>query len=211
MTETSETAATHDGRASRRDGRLGVRRRRPRRLLRRVPGRARRQPDDRATTRSPRSSVRRAAASRTVLRCFNRMNDADRRRPRRGHGPATTASTSTAPRSSAGAGAPPDRHGVPEAQPVPEEHLRQRRLRPAARRRPQEGASSTTSSSSRCAARPCGTRCKDRLQGVGARPVRRSAAAAVHRPGDRRRARGDPDGRAVLGARPDRHARASRS
>ena len=37
------------------------------------------------------------------------------------------------------------------------------------------------------------------------RPVGRSAAAAVHRQGDRRRAGGDPDGRAVLGPRPDRH------
>ena len=40
------------------------------------------------------------------------------------------------------------------------------------------------------------------------RPValRRPAAAAVHRPGDRDRARGAADGRALLGARPDRHA-----
>ena len=37
-------------------------------------------------------------------------------------------------------------------------------------------------------------------------PLRRSAAAALHRPHDRRRARGHPDGRAVLGARPDRDA-----
>ena len=46
---------------------------------------------------------------------------------------------------------------------------------------------------------------KDRLEDVGPRPVRRPATAPVHRPGDRRRARGDPHGRAVLGARPDRH------
>ena len=46
---------------------------------------------------------------------------------------------------------------------------------------------------------------KDRLKALGPRPVGRPAAAAVHRPGHRRRARGDPDGRAVLGARPDRH------
>ena len=35
------------------------------------------------------------------------------------------------------------------------------------------------------------------------RPVRRPAAAAVHRPDDRGRAAGGADGRAVLGARPD--------
>ena len=44
---------------------------------------------------------------------------------------------------------------------------------------------------------------KDRLARPGSEPLRRSAAAAVHRPGDRRRARGAADGRAVLGARPD--------
>ncbi len=69
----------------------------------------------------------------TVLRCFNRMNDLiegaqvegrillPRRRPvrpgrRPGRGPAA------------------HRHGVPEAQPVPEVHLRQRRLRAQDRR-----------------------------------------------------------------------------
>ena len=35
--------------------------------------------------------------------------------------------------------------------------------------------------------------------------VGRPAAAAVHRPRHRGRSRGDPDGRALLGARPDRH------
>ena len=38
------------------------------------------------------------------------------------------------------------------------------------------------------------------------RALRRPAAAAVHRPDGRGRARGDPDGRAVLGARSDRDA-----
>ena len=42
-------------------------------------------------------------------------------------------------------------------------------------------------------------------QELRARPLRRSAAAPVHRQGHRRRAGGDPDGRAVLGARSDRH------
>ena len=40
---------------------------------------------------------------------------------------------------------------------------------------------------------------------AGHRPVRRPAAAPVHRPRHRRRARSHPDGRALLGARPDRH------
>ena len=69
----------------------------------------------------------------TVLRCFNRMNDLidigagrghdhlPRRRPLR-------------PGGEPGGGAPPDRHGVPEAEPVPEVDLRQRRLRPEGRR-----------------------------------------------------------------------------
>ena len=43
------------------------------------------------------------------------------------------------------------------------------------------------------------------------RPFRRPAAAPVHRPRHRGRARSDPDGRAVLGARPDRHGARSRS
>ena len=47
---------------------------------------------------------------------------------------------------------------------------------------------------------------KDRLGKPGHRPLRRPAAAPVHRAHDRGRARGDPDGRAVLGARPDRDA-----
>ncbi len=47
---------------------------------------------------------------------------------------------------------------------------------------------------------------KDRLDPSGLGPVRRAAAAAVHRPGDRRGARRAADGRALLGAGPDLHA-----
>ena len=43
------------------------------------------------------------------------------------------------------------------------------------------------------------------------RPLRRPAAAPVHRPLAGRQPRGHPDGRALLGARPDRHPRRSRS
>ena len=46
---------------------------------------------------------------------------------------------------------------------------------------------------------------KDNLQRGCAQPVAGPAAAAVHRARDRGQARGDPDGRAVLGARPHRH------
>ncbi len=44
---------------------------------------------------------------------------------------------------------------------------------------------------------------KDRLGAPRIRPLGRAAAAPLHRPGDRHRARGAADGRAVLGARPD--------
>ena len=44
-----------------------------------------------------------------------------------------------------------------------------------------------------------------------ARPLGRPAAAPLHRARHRGRARGAPDGRAVLGARPDRHRARSRS
>ena len=99
-------------------------------------------------------------------------------------------------------GAPPDRHGLPEAEPVPEVDLRQRRLRPEGHRhegrehgRPRRGEPARR--------RPVG-RGQGQAQAVGLRPVRRPAAAAVHRPHHRGQARGDPHGRAVLGARPDR-------
>ena len=52
---------------------------------------------------------------------------------------------------------------------------------------------------------------KDRLNKPGAGPVRRPAAAAVHRPRDRGRAAGAADGRALLGPRPDLDAARSRT
>jgi phosphate transport system ATP-binding protein len=56
----------------------------------------------------------------------------------------------------------------------------------------------------RCAAPACGTRSRTACT-TAAPAVGRPAAAPVHRPRHRRRARSDPDGRALLGARPDRH------
>ena len=44
---------------------------------------------------------------------------------------------------------------------------------------------------------------KDKLKQSGLAALRRPAAAAVHRPDDRGRARGHPHGRAVLGPRPE--------
>ncbi len=46
---------------------------------------------------------------------------------------------------------------------------------------------------------------------LGPGTLRRPAAAALHRPDARRRARGDPDGRALLGARPDLDRAGSRT
>ena len=74
----------------------------------------------------------------TVLRCLNRMNDLIATARVEGsilyHGVDLYGAERVGRR-----GAPPHRHGVPAAQPVPEEHLRQRRLRPADQRRAQEG------------------------------------------------------------------------
>ena len=79
----------------------------------------------------------------TVLRCFNRMNDLIDGARVEGNGPVPRRRP-VRPGGQRGRGAPADRHGVPEAEPVPEEHLRQRRLRPARQRASRARASSTT-------------------------------------------------------------------
>ena len=98
------------------------------------------------------------------------------------------------------------RHGVPEVEPVSEVDLRERRLRPAdqphgrvARRAARPGRG-----------QPEGGGALGRSEGpaahLGARALRRPAAAAVHRARAGGRARDPADGRAGVGARPDRHA-----
>ena len=103
----------------------------------------------------------------TFLRCLNRMNDTIRRRASTGdieldgediyeseHG--------------RGAAARPRRHGVPEAQPVPEVDLRERRLRPAHPRPGRsQGASSTRSSSESLKRAGLWDEVKDRLHESG--------------------------------------------
>ena len=94
------------------------------------------------------------------------------------------------------------------AEPVPDDvDLRQRRRRP----QPQRAARSrrprrTRSSSAALRGAHLWDEVKDRLDKPGLRPLRRPAAAALHRPRDRGRARGAADGRALLGARPGRDA-----
>ncbi len=143
----------------------------------------------------------------TFIRCFNRMNDLIPgalvegsvmlprdgslrigRRPRRGSAA--------------------HRHGLPEAEPVPEVDLRQHRLRAHGPR--DEGRTRRADRAGAALGGPLG-RGQGSAQGQRARSLGRTAAATLHRSRDRRRARGDPDGRAGLGARPDLDRRESRT
>ena len=96
----------------------------------------------------------------------------------------------------------PHRHGVPEADAVPDVDLREHRLRHPALR---EAAASRAGRPGRDRAAP--RRAVGRGQGQAQRqrpePLRRPAAAPVHRAHRRGAARGDPVRRAVLGARSD--------
>ena len=137
----------------------------------------------------------------TVLRCLNRMNDlipsARIEGKIRYHG-----ARPLRPGGRRGRGPPAHRHGVPEAQPVPQVDLRQRRLRPPHRQH--EGQPRRHRRAVAAQGGPVG-RGQGPAQDAGHRDLRRPAAAAVHRPGHRHPARGHPDGRALLGPRPDRH------
>ena len=138
----------------------------------------------------------------TVLRCLNRMNDLVDRSARRGRGALPRPGHLREERR-------PDRrthahrHGLPEAQPVPQVDLRQHRLRPPGHRH--EGRQHGRPRRGGAARRRALGRGQGQAQAVGVRPLRRPAAAPLHRADDRHQARRDPDGRAVLGARPDRH------
>ncbi len=136
----------------------------------------------------------------TLIRCLNRMNDLvpsaevdgqaalPRRRPLRTQGRSRSQVRKR------------DRDGVPEAEPVPEVDLRQHRLRPADPRHGRRHGRDRREGAAALGAlgRGQGPARRERL-----RDVRRPAAAALHRPLHRHRARRDPDGRALLGPRPD--------
>ena len=97
---------------------------------------------------------------------------------------------------------PPCRHGLPASKPVPDDDLRQRRLRaPAAG----FAAAAKTHARRRGRASACTRGAvgggQERSAPLCAPTLRRAAAAPLHRPRSRRRARGDPVGRAVLVAR----------
>ena len=99
-----------------------------------------------------------------------------------------------------GRGAQADRHGLPEAEPVPEVDLRQHRIR-ATRARP-EGRPRRACRAGAQARRAVG-RGQGQAQGQRLRPLGRSAAAALHRAVHRGRPGRHPHGRALLGARSD--------
>ena len=136
----------------------------------------------------------------TFIRCFNRMNDLIPGAEVKGellyHG-----TRSLRAKGGPGRGAQAHRHGLPEAEPVPEVDLRQRRLR-AARPRP-EGQPRRTCGACAPAGRALG-RGQAPAQGERAEPLGRPAAAPLHRPLSRRRARRHPHGRAGVRARPHR-------
>ena len=95
------------------------------------------------------------------------------------------------------------RHGVPEADAVPDVDLREHRLRHPALRDACRSPSSTAASRHALRRAALWDEVKDKLAANGLEPVRRPAAAAVHRAHRGGEARGDPVRRAVLGARSD--------
>jgi phosphate transport system ATP-binding protein len=139
----------------------------------------------------------------TLLRCLNRMNDTipgarvDGRDPDGRHRHQRPKSTRP--------GAHPHRHGLPEAQPLPDVDLRQYRLRPA---HPQTDASKAeldelVERSLRRAA--LWDEVKDRLNKSGLGLSGGQQQRLCHRPRPRRLARRHPDGRTLLRARSRRH------
>ncbi|CAF0894699.1 unnamed protein product [Rotaria sp. Silwood1] len=96
------------------------------------------------------------------------------------------------------------RHGLPEAHALPDVHLRQHRVRREAVR-----DAATCGDGRACRVGPEEGRAVDRGEGQAQperlRPLRRPAAAAVHRAWHRHQARGAAARRALLGAGPDLH------
>ena len=113
-----------------------------------------------------------------------------REHPRPGHRPAQPA--------------PARRDDLPETQPVPDDRVRQHRLRAAHAFQALQVGALRAGRGRAQARRPLG-RGQEQAERTRPRPVGRSAAAALHRPGDRRRARAHPHGRALLGDRPCGH------
>ena len=101
-----------------------------------------------------------------------------------------------------GPGAQARRHGLPEAEPVPEVDLRQHRLRPA---RDRDEGRHGRDRRERPAPRGAVGRGQGPPEDERLRHVGRPAAAPVHRPRAGDLARRPAHGRAVLGARPDLH------
>src|SRR5205807_3322165 len=96
------------------------------------------------------------------------------------------------------------RHGVPAAEPLPQEHLRQRGVR-AAPQRPRPRGRHARARGARAAPGGAVGRGERPARGARDQPVGRPAAAPLHRARARERARSAPDGRALFGARSGRH------
>ena len=174
----------------------------PEPLVRQVPGRRRRQHS--VSGKQITAIIGPSGCGKsTLLRCLNRMNDLI---PGvRVEGDVLFEGENLyAPDIDRGRSAPAHRHGVPEAEPVPED--RSTTTSPSGRGSTASKATWTRSSSTRCEQAALWDEVKDKLEAERPRPFRRPAAAPVHRARPRRRARGHPDGRAVLRARPHRHA-----
>ena len=133
----------------------------------------------------------------TVLRSLNRMNDLIRGFRFEGHVHFHGQDVYDRGRRPGG-GAPLHRHGVPAAESVLDEHLRQRGVRPPAE--PLPGQRGRAGRAGAAAGRALG-RGEGQAQEQRAVALGRPAAAAVHRAGDRHRALRAPDGRALLRAR----------
>ena len=116
----------------------------------------------------------------TALRCLNRMNDLVRGFRFKGH-VHFRGQDIYHPRGRSGRRAPSHRHGVPAAQPVRDEHLSQRRLRPAAEPLPGQRRREGRAGAAR--ARRCGTRSRTSCTAAACRcPAASSSACASRAP-----------------------------